>query len=191
MLIQVVEVSRAVIPYVTEDDHHPALSITLNASQLTYIGEKRSRKPNFFVAHYLELAARLALVNWLNLFASLDATACLLKFNEVLKQLIQGLPKSTGTNRHYPRWYSKQLIQLIGEKSKARKKRRIGKQSDIDEYRLLRRSVKQMIVECHDNTEDKLKSNSKCFFSYTKLMRKTNSLLVDLNHGDSAANDNV
>lgn len=57
----------------------------------------------------------------------------------------------------------------------------------------LRHSVKQLISECHDNyirnTEDKLKSNSKCFFSYTKSIRKTNSLPINLNHNDDSASD--
>lgn len=189
-----IRLNRAKSPLVYEDGHHPALSIVLDTSPVKCIGEKRSRKPNFFSADYLELAAKLVLINWVSLFYSLNANQCLQKLNEIIKRLIDDLPKSSGTNRQYPRWYSKELIRLIVEKSKAKKKKRSGSQTDVDAYRSLRRLVKQKISECHDNyvsnTEDKLKSNSKCFFSYTKSMRKTNSLPVNLNHDGNNVSDN-
>lgn len=163
------KVNRAASPLVTEDDHHPALMISYETTPITYIGEKRSRKTNFFSADYVILATRLALVNWVCLFASLRASECLFEFNEVLRNLINDLPKSTSVNRQFPCWYSKQLIELIREKSKARKKKeKSGNQCDVDRYRDLRRLVKRLISDCHDkyiqNTEDKHKSNSKCFF---------------------------
>src|SRR6202000_724821 len=59
----------------------------------------------------------------------------------------------------------------------------------------MRRKVKQMISECHDNyirnTEDKLKTNTKCFFSYTKSIRKTNSLPANLSHNGDTTNDRI
>lgn len=46
------------------------------------------------------------------------------------------------------------------DKSKAKAKKKSGNQCDINEYKRLRRTVKQRILECHDNyvrnTEDKL-----------------------------------
>lgn len=88
---------------------------------MKYIREKRSCKPNFFRADYLELSAKLILINWVSLLYSLNANECLEKFNAVLKRLIHDLPKSSGTNRQYPCWYSKELIQLIVKKFKAKK----------------------------------------------------------------------
>lgn len=188
-----VRLSRTKSPFVCEDDHHPALEISLDTSPVKCIGEKRSRKPNFFIANYLELAAKLVLIDWVSRFQSLSANHCLQVFNEILKRLIDELPKSTGSNRQYPRWYSKELIQLIAEKSRARARKIGGTQSDIDVYKRLRRTVKQKISECHDNyvrnTEDKLKVNTKCFFSYTKSIRKTNALPTTLRHDDCTVND--
>lgn len=188
-----IRLNRAEYPLVPEDDHHPALLIDLDASPVRCIVEKRSRKPNFFTANYLKLAAALVLIDWLSLFSSLNANECLQKFNYILKRLIDDLPKSSGTNRQYPRWYSKELVQLIADKSRARVRRKSGNQCDIDQYNHLRREVKRKISECHDsyvkNTEDKLKSNSKCFFSYTKSIRKTNSLPINLSHGGYSVSD--
>lgn len=101
-----IRLKHAECPLVNEDLHHPALSISLDASPIRCIGEKRSRKPNFFTANYLELAAKLVLLNWVSLFSTLNANECLEKFNEILKRLVHDLPKSSGTSRQYPRWYS-------------------------------------------------------------------------------------
>lgn len=109
-----------------EDGHHPALSVTVNTTPVRYINEKRSSKPNFFRADYLELSAKLILINWVSLFYSLNVNDCLKKFNAILMSLINELPKSTGKNRQFPCWYSKELISLIGKKSKAKKKKKSG-----------------------------------------------------------------
>lgn len=120
---------------------------------------------------------------------------CLRKFNKILRRLIESIPKSVGTNRQYPCWYSKELIHLIIKKSRAKKKKKGGNESDIQKYKDLRHAVKKLITVCHDNyvanTEDNLRSNSKCFFSYTKSLRKTNSLPVNLRHGNLSAGGNV
>lgn len=60
---------------VVEDNHHPALAISLNTLPLKFIKEKRSCKPNFFCADYLELSTKLILINWVSLFYSLNANA--------------------------------------------------------------------------------------------------------------------
>lgn len=188
-----VQLSRAEHPFVAEDAHHPALSIALDVSPVKFISEKRSPKPNFFRADYFELAAKLVMINWVSLFATLSASECLVRFNDILKRLIDELPKSSGANRQYPCWYTRELKRLIVKKSRAKNRKKSGKQCDIDEYKRLRKAVKQMISECHDNyvrnTEDKLKSNSKCFFSYTKSIRKTNSIPANLSCNDDSVND--
>lgn len=189
-----IKLKRSDFPLVVEDaEHHPALAFTVNTEPVRYINEKRSSKPNFFKADYLELSARLMMINWVRLFYCLNVNECLVKFNEIIEKLINELPKSTGKNKRYPCWYSKELIQLIGKKSKARMKKRSGDAVDVDNYKFLRRAVKQLISQCHDdyirNTEDNLKTNSKCFFSYTKSIRRTNSLPSNLSHGNVSVSD--
>lgn len=53
--------------------------------------------------------------------------------------------------------------------------------------------MKDVIHKCHDeyvnNTEDNLKSNAKCFFSYTKSLRKSNSMPINVHLNDADASD--
>lgn len=85
------------------------------------------------------------------------------------------------------------MINLIVQKFKAKKKLKCGLNRDIDKYKELRHSVKRLLAKCHDdyikNTEEKLKTNSKCFFSYTESMKKTNSLPINLRLKDDRLND--
>lgn len=53
--------------------------------------------------------------------------------------------------------------------------------------------MKAKILECHgnyvQNTEDTLRTNSKCFFSYAKSLKKTNSLPVNMSLNDESADN--
>lgn len=57
----------------------------------------------------------------------------------------------------------------------------------------LRKSVKQLQDQCHNkyvaNIEEKLSSNTKCFFSYTKSLKASNSLPNVIRNNDVTANN--
>lgn len=59
----------------------------------------------------------------------------------------------------------------------------------------LRKQVKSHIKICFDNyvsdCEDKLKSNTKCFFAFTKSLRKTNSLPNSMKLDSEDSNDRL
>lgn len=61
------------------------------------------------------------------------------------------------------------------------------------EFSDIRKPVKSKIVMCFDNyvndCEEKLKSNTKSFFAFTKSLRKTNSLPNDMKLENETSND--
>lgn len=87
---------------------------------MKYIKEVRSHKINFFLADYIALAAKLMPINWVSEFQFLNTNDCLAKFDLIILKFIDELPKSSGLNRKYPCWYTKELIKLIVQKFKAK-----------------------------------------------------------------------
>lgn len=148
------------------DKHHPALLITINLKPLKYLNEKRLPKFNFFRANY---------INYVN------------------------VPKVKCVTNKFPCWYSTELQKLIRLKSDikeihdAKKKKGIDVTADYELFAVLRKRVKQLQDQCHDNyvtnIEEKLSSNTKCFFSYTKAQRASNSLPKVVHNGNANAAD--
>lgn len=62
-----------------------------------------------------------------------------------------------------------------------------------EEFKGRRKRVKIDIARCFDeyvlNCEDKIKLNTKCFFAFTKSLRKTNSLPNDMKLGNEVSGD--
>lgn len=182
---------RATVPFLKEDDHHPAITVRIDTSTLKFLKEIKLPKTNFFKADYDDLNLRLSKVDWVSELNDLDAEGACARCYEIIQSFIDTLPKCKGRNRNYPPWYTNELIGMIKCKEKARSRKRSGRKCDVDNYRSLRRAVKAEIVKCHDdyirNTEEKLLSNTKCFFSYTKSLRKSNSFLNSMKYvGDQA-----
>lgn len=94
--------------------------------------------------------------------------------------------------RNFPCWYSNELINLINRKFVAKvmyndlKKKGCDTTQAYATFSSLRKDVKYLQDRCHDkyvaNIEGKLSSNTKCFFSYTKSLKATNSLPKIVQH---------
>lgn len=55
----------------------------------------------------------------------------------------------------------------------------------------MKKEIKICFANYVDDCETKLKSNTKCFFSFTKSLKKTNSLASSMKYGDKICNDRV
>ena len=189
-----VKLFRSTDPLVLEDPHHPALRVCLSISPLKFLVEDRPAKTNFFRADYERLNEELSRVNWVEELDGMDIDLAVEKFYAILEPHINSIPKCRCTVREYPNYYSHQLISMICKKARTKKElNKLKKATPVDveavaavsnEYRRLRTAVKVGISNCFDvyvkDCEDKLKSNSKCFFAFTKSLRKTNSLPNDM-----------
>lgn len=167
------------------DAYHPALVANLNLSRFKFMLEKRQTKVNFHKADYVALNRELMMVPWHSLLGDLNVDEAVEKFYSVVQPFVDRIPKVYFPTRDYPVFYSYELIGLIKEKDKVRL---MIKEADCPMFKAelrhqfsgLRKLVKLGIKTCFDDyvrdCEEKLKSNTKCFFAFTKSLRKTNSL---------------
>jgi len=185
-----VQLSRSIDPLVIEDVHHPALQVDLRLSPIKFLIEERSPKTNFYGADYVKLSNELSAIDWCNELDDLDIDDAVNRFYAVLDPFIDSIPKTRCSMREYPNYYTRQLISLISKKARSKDKlKKLKKSTGVcieelteatEEFKRLRKQVKIDIEACFNNyvqnCEDKIKTNTKCFFAFTKSLRKTNSL---------------
>lgn len=104
------------------------------------------------------------------------------------------IPKNKVPVREYPNYYTYELISLIVRKANAKasymKEKDVNKKAAPKEkYSDLRKLVKKGIKSCFN--EEKIKTNTKCFFSFTKSLRKTKSLPNSMKFEDEISSDRV
>lgn len=189
-----IQIERCQNPIVAEDDHHPALKVSLNVSPIKYLVENRTPKTNFWRADYVDLNRKLLDVEWEIELSDLSVNDAVIRFYEILEPIIDSIPKVRNSSKDYPIFYAPRLIKLI--KKKARAKDKLSKYGTADNYRnfsKLRKQVKKETKVCFSNyisdCETKIKANTKCFFSLTKSLRKTNSLPNYMKYGERVASD--
>lgn len=181
-----------------EDRHHPALNITIDINPLKFFDEKRPPKTNFFRANYEQIATTLSGINWSDRLNSTDLDEAVFSFYDILKPIIDQIPKTRSANNRFPQWYSNELIDLIKRKQSAKAKHKYSEKYKLDsvkaDYQIfvkLRRSVKDLIIQCRlayiNDIEDKIDVNPKAFFSYTKSLQKSNSLPNQMQLNDVSA----
>lgn len=157
---------------VPEYGHHPALQVSTNLSQFKFLLEKRPPEVHFYKANYVRLNDDLMRIDWQCELADIDIDSAVHKFYRMLEPFIDKIPKTVVPSRDYPMYYSHALISLIKKKDHLRRKIKT-------EVSNLRKSVKTATKACFDNyvkdSEEKIKSNTKYFFAFTKSLKRTNS----------------
>lgn len=96
--------------------------------------------------------------------------------------------------RNYPCWFSADLIGLIKEKNRARRKwRRTNIESDHHTYSSLRARTKFLIGDCYNkfliHLQDNMSRNMKLFWSFTKSKRQTNTYPNELTYNGVRSSD--
>ncbi len=181
------------------DRHHPPLLIEVDVEPLAFLEENRLPKYNFFRANYEELANLLNAINWVSLFERLSIDEAVREFYCTLSTLLKAVPKTRGFKTSFPCWFTFELIRLIRKKTvlhnvlKDKKRCGIATDEDYSNFSDTRKAVKDLREECHRiyiaDIESKLSVNTKCFFSYTKSMKKSNSLPNCVQYNETVASD--
>lgn len=191
-------ISRSSNPLVLEDDHHPAIEVSTDLSPLKFLAEKRMPKTNFFKANYVALNQELSLIDWASELNDRNVDDAVDRFYEILEPFIDSIPKTRVTVRDYPVFYTHDLILLIKSKANAKssyeKERFPVKRMKLKEkFSNLRKQVKAETKRCFDNyvsdCEEKIQFNTKCFFAFTKSLKKTNSLPSCMKFNYEISND--
>lgn len=195
---QKVCISRSLRPLVPVDNHHPAIEVSTDLSPLKFLNEKRPPKTNYFKANFVQLNDELSKVDWFSELNELDIDGAVNRFYGILEPFIESIPKTRISVRDYPVYYTHELISLIVKKDNARlsyknEKSSVRKSELKVKYSELRTKVKKEIKKCFTNyvsdCEEKIKTNTKCFFSFTKSLKKTNSLPSSMKLESEVSND--
>lgn len=176
-----IECKRA-IGIVNEDPYHPAISFNFDSSNITFMKQKRLNKLNFFKADYISINSSLEAIDWNLLFQNLGINEAVDIYYSTINTIIKRhTPTTTSTSNQYPIWYSRKLIGVIQEKEVLFNLKKTTKHPTFitlhkqkrKEYKWLK---KKCLYDYESNIESKVKDNPKCFFAYTKSLKRSNHL---------------
>lgn len=176
------------------DRHHPPIALLLDVSPLKFIAENRPPKLNFFRADYETINKSIAGIDWVNRLDGLGTNEALSMFYELLTPLIETVPRIRNSVKNFPCWYTSDLIKALKLKVRARRKF-LRTKNPIHQkcFANLRKEFKALKKLCEEayvcDIEDKITTNTKAFFSYTKSLRKTNSIPNRVQLCDEFADD--
>lgn len=169
----------------SEDPHHPALSITIffkdfvknNAFPLN-----NNETFNFRKANFLDLYNHLNLFDWSYLSRFQDSNlACEDFYNKLIDIFEVHVPKSVSRPRKYPPWYTNNIILDI--KKKAILWRDYKKHNNLNTYndfKLIRAKIKNDVNTSYKNylnrLQNNIKSNAKQFWTYVNSKRNNSSI---------------
>jgi hypothetical protein len=191
-------VSSSLDMLVQMDDYHPVLEICIRACSPLEMDET-SNTYNFSRADYSSLSQYLFGIDWSFLEGGGGSfNERVTEFNNVI---IEGMekfvPKTRGRGHEgrYPRWFSKELINLISEKTMAHRKfKRTACPVDYECFSELRRQCKRLYESCHSDyvksVEASLAVNTKGIFKYTNALKANEvDLPGTMFYGQSTSHD--
>lgn len=111
-----------------------------------------------------------------------------------MSSLLESVPTVKNVMKSYPCWFTYDLIKILKVKIRARIKfLRTKNPIDYALFANLRKEFKARKRLCEEtyinDIEDKITTNTKAFFSYTKSLRKTNSIPNRVNFNSEFAED--
>ncbi|CAH2085474.1 unnamed protein product [Euphydryas editha] len=170
-------------PLIDEDPHHPALYVIVKSSPTRVLLSAPRVVRLFHNADYEAINNDIASVEWQILLQGKDVDAAVAEFYDSINKIIsKHVPiKAFRCDTRYPPWFSRSLVKIIKEKLKYHKKWKIyGRRSDYDTFSLLRDRQKRVMRECYDkfiiDAENKIKINSKYFWTFVKSKRHSSDL---------------
>ncbi|KAG6460286.1 hypothetical protein O3G_MSEX011890 [Manduca sexta] len=165
------------------DVHHPPLNIEVTTKEPSYAVSKQFATHNFRKADYSLVNNKLSVVDWYSELSSVgDVNIAVSKFYSILHSIIEAtVPKTKPRNFKYPSWFTRNLICLIKERDKIRKKFKIYSNSrDKLELLLCNKRIDSLIRSCYSNhlseVEQSIRSNPKKIWSYIKQLRGGSSI---------------
>lgn len=178
------EVSEESLPMVNIDRYHPALNIYFKIngcmSALEKLVDEVRPNYNFSKADFNLLYSSLRESNWNDLYCIQNTDEAVKFFYDKMYDIFNlSVPKKRHFNSKYPNWYSKNLKVLIKRKEKIRRKYKKYNMPHLwDEYRSIRREIKQLIridyKEFLKTAENEINTNPKSFWKVINNLRGNN-----------------
>jgi hypothetical protein len=169
-------------PLVPEDNHHPALQISMvPLSTLTadYTHESTTVGYDFRKGDFSSLYVKLRDLDWESLYSCTNVdTAVDLFYAHIYSCFNDCIPKRKirSTNSKYPPWFTRDIIADLKKKNKCSRKRKFSVYHN-NVFKGLRSSLKVRIEHEHRNylnrIETEVKNNIKNFWAYVNSKRKS------------------
>lgn len=184
-------VERNSDPIIMEDDHHPALTLSIEFKfYKQYVEEIPNYVYNFKNANFLLLYNLLRETNWKvieNISNVNDAVKIF--YNNLYDSFNATVPKKVFKKSNYPCWFNSEIIKMLKLKEYHRKRMKRCKESGIV-FKNLRKEVKKTLNFLYkkyiNNVENSILSDPKNFWSFIKNKRsKNSSVLHDMTLGNS------
>lgn len=180
---KVINLKECTSPLSVIDPLHPAIEFFISCSPITNLPPNTHTRLCFFKADYVNIIQELNETDWDDKFAS-DSTVdqMVSTFYNVVRELIaRYVPKSKPRSKKYPIWFSRDLIFILREKYKYRKKICKFNNNPRDKlaFELAKSRSDKLQAICYKKyiiqLECSLRSNPKLFWSFIKNKRNNQS----------------
>lgn len=181
---------KKTIGMVNEDLNHPALCFKIDSVDVKFMKMKKPSNPNFFKANYQAINSELCNIDWVLKLNHQDIDKSVELFYSTVNSIIhKHTPKSKSHSADFPIWFSDHLIRLVRDKEVYFKlKNQTNDPLHLTLYKTKRKEIKREKKRClkqyETSIEEKIKSNPKAFFSYTKSLHKSNCLPLVMRYKD-------
>lgn len=136
---------HTLFPYVPEDPHHPALtlSVTYNVTHFKKFKYSEAPRFNFKRANYIKLYDLLLVTNWSSVVECDDVDqACNVLYNIINGYFEECIPVTAARNSSFPLWYSFETRRLIRVK---RHYLNLSRSSALREYKDKFRDLRKQV----------------------------------------------
>lgn len=181
---------------VSIDGYHPPLQIEADL-KLNFLRDNITKKFNFRKANYVLINNEIERACWEELHA-LPVDDAVDRFYCIVKSIIENMVPKRKRKFRFPFWYSRELIEQIRMKERARKKWKKSNMSNIaaqNVYLELRAKSKRLIKTAHDDyvtvLENNLHKNVKLFWAYTKSRKQSNTYPSQLKYDNESASNSL
>lgn len=181
---------------VDADKYHPPLIFYIDPKEICLMRSSKTPKFNFFRANYNSINLELEKSNWGELLGGCCVDEAVHRFYNIIQAIVNKfVPKPKPNSQSFPKWFSRELIQMIHEKEHYH---RMMKKSNNPVFKQLfdlkRKQIKKerklSLWKYENNIESLLKTNPRSFFSYTKSLQKSNHLPANM-HYKTRTSDNM
>lgn len=181
-------------PFVNEDVHHPALSISLIPKIMNSVkfpvNLNNNKTYNFKKANYPDLYESLSIIDWTFLDNFQEVNSACEKFYEKLYSILDmHVPIYKNTKKKFPSWYTTEIIKNIKLRDKYRKQYKKHKDTNtLEDYKRVRSIIKMQISEAYknyiQNVEDNLTIDPRQFWSYVNNKKGTTRIPGTMYHNE-------
>lgn len=176
---------------VVPDVLHPVLELFINEN--VDLVEKPRTIYNFRKANYNSINEELSQVDW-SFMDRVSVARATKDFYKIVQNLILKYVPSRLSKNRYPVWYSSELIGLLRNKLKARRKYiRTKSEEDYRTFSLIRSRCKATSKTCYSvyisQLQNDIPNNLRKFWAYTKSLKQSNSYPSVFKYGEASSNN--